>query len=70
MTDIEEIREIFEHFDDDQDGRINRAEFGHLMDALGADAPEDELDMGFDLIDADDNGEIDFEEFAQWWANR
>jgi Ca2+-binding EF-hand superfamily protein len=35
-----------------QHGRIDRAEFGHLMDALGADAPEDELDMGFDLIDA------------------
>ena len=70
MSDKEELREIFGHFDDDDNGCIDRAEFGRLMDALGADAPKNELDMGFDLIDADDNGKIDFEEFAQWWANR
>jgi len=26
MIDIEEIREIFEHFDDDQNGRIDNGE--------------------------------------------
>lgn len=70
MTDTEELREIFDYFDEDENGRIDRAEFGHLMNALGADAPKAELDMGFDLIDADDNGEIDFSEFAKWWESR
>lgn len=70
MTDMQELQEIFEHFDEDENGRIDRAEFGQLMNALGADAPKAELDMGFDLIDADDDGEIDFDEFAKWWVSR
>jgi calmodulin len=70
MSDLEELKENFEHFDVDGDGRIDRAEFRRLMDALGADAPEDELDIGFDVIDSDDNGAIDFLEFARWWMSR
>lgn len=70
MPELDEIREIFEHFDGNDDGRIVRPEFARLMDALGADMPEAELDVGFDLIDADDNGEIDFQEFAIWWRNQ
>ncbi len=70
MPDLEELKENFEHFDVDGDGRIDRGEFRRLMDALGADAPEDELDIGFDVIDSDDNGAIDFLEFARWWMGR
>lgn len=70
MKDLDELREIFDYFDADNTGRIDRLEFGRLMDALGADAPTEELDMGFDLIDADDNGAIDFQEFSTWWLNR
>jgi calmodulin len=70
MPDIEELREIFDHFDADDNGHIDRAEFGRLMDALGADAAESELDVGFDLIDSGDNGTIDFNEFREWWENR
>lgn len=70
MPDMQELQEIFEHFDEDENGRIDRGEFGQLMNALGADAPKAELDMGFDLIDSDDDGEIDFDEFAKWWVSR
>jgi calmodulin len=70
MPDLEELKENFEHFDSDGDGRIDRGEFRRLMGALGADPPADELDIGFDAIDSDDNGAIDFREFAQWWMNR
>jgi calmodulin len=70
MADLEELKENFEFFDRDDNGRIDRDEFKRLMQVLGADAPEDELDVGFDVVDADDDGAIDFHEFASWWMNR
>jgi Ca2+-binding EF-hand superfamily protein len=69
MPDLEELRENFEHFDSDDDGRIDRGEFKRLMSALGAVTTETEQDVGFDAIDLDDDGAIDFREFAQWWMN-
>jgi Ca2+-binding EF-hand superfamily protein len=69
MADREELQEIFAHFDSNDDGRIDRAEFKRLMDALCSDMPEEELDIGFDVIDADDAGAIDFNEFMIWWLN-
>lgn len=70
MKDMEELQEIFSYFDDDGNGRIDRGEFKRLMEALGAEAPQDEMDAGFDLIDRDDNGAIDFNEFSGWWLKR
>lgn len=70
MPDLQELREDFSHFDSDNNGRIDRAEFGRLMAALGAEAGTEELDMGFDIVDSDDDGAIDFQEFASWWMNR
>lgn len=70
MADLEELKENFEFFDRDDNGRIDRAEFKRLMQVLGADAPEDELDVGFDVVDSDDDGAIDFHEFVSWWMNR
>lgn len=70
MADKEELLEIFEHFDGNDDGRIDRAEFKRLMDALCSDMPEEELDVGFDVIDANDAGAIDFEEFMIWWSHQ
>jgi calmodulin len=70
MPDLEELKENFEHFDRDNNGRIDRGEFKRLMEVLGGEVPEDELDAGFDIVDADDDGAIDFHEFASWWMNR
>jgi calmodulin len=70
VPNLDELRENFDYFDSDDNGRIDRAEFKRLMGVLGADAPEDELDIGFDAVDTDDDGAIDFNEFAGWWMNR
>jgi Ca2+-binding EF-hand superfamily protein len=66
----DELEETFEHFDEDDDGSIDREEFADVMDALGADMSPDELDVGFDIIDEDGNGEIEYDEFADWWSDR
>ena len=63
----DELAETFEHFDDDSDGSIDRQEFKKLMEALGAEMSEAELEIGFEPIDTDESGEIDFDEFSEWW---
>lgn len=70
MVELGELLEIFGHYDADNNGRIDRAEFKRLMAALDAADSEAELDLGFDIIDANDTGTIDFAEFAEWWAER
>jgi calmodulin len=69
MPDLQELKENFEHFDRDGNGRIDRAEFKRLMEVLGAESAEDELDAGFDVVDSDNDGAIDFHEFASWWMD-
>ena len=38
-----------------------------LLGALGAGMSDEEMRLGFDLIDTDRNGSIDFAEFRVWW---
>ena len=70
MKSVEDLMQIFSHFDSDHNGRIDRAEFKRLMAALGANAPDEELDARFNTMDEDGNGAIDFHEFKGWWSNR
>ena len=66
---IEELREIFLHYDHNGNGVIDRAEFGALLEALDAQLTEEEIDAGLRAIDDNRNGQIEFEEFIEWWAN-
>jgi calmodulin len=66
-----ERREVQAHFtraDTNRDQRINLAEFRELLRDLGAGMSEDEVTLGFDEVDVDDDGFIDFNEFLTWWA--
>ncbi len=68
--DIEEIREIFNHFDANGDGVIQRSEFAKLLEALDAELQPEEIQAGLDSLDENHNGVIDFEEFVAWWGDR
>lgn len=70
MATLDELKENFDHFDADDNGRIDRVEFKRLMQVLAGATPEADLDFGFDIVDADEDGRIDFYEFARWWMNR
>jgi calmodulin len=70
MTGMEDLIQIFEHFDADRNGRIDRGEFRGLMHALGVKVPDTDLDGSFNAIDACGNGWIEFNEFGTWWMNR
>ena len=63
-------RLIFDKFDADHSGKINRSEFqalcydkGHLLNKEG-------LDEAMIMIDEDGSGEISFEEFQKWWSDK
>ena len=66
--DEEELRETFDHFDRDRNNKIDRSEFAELLDALGAEMSADEVQVGFDIIDNNHNGWIEYQEFRAWWG--
>jgi calmodulin len=67
---IEEIREIFSHFDVDGNGVIEHDEFGALLRTLDDTIGDDDIRAGLDALDENRNGVIDFDEFLEWWADR
>jgi Ca2+-binding EF-hand superfamily protein len=67
---LEEIKEMFEHYDRDGNGSIDREEFASLCRALGGGFDPDEMTLGFDAIDTNHNGVIEFSEFLEWWSSQ
>ncbi|GBG27901.1 Calmodulin [Hondaea fermentalgiana] len=67
---LAEYREIFNLVDRDGGGSISNSELGDLMDTLGINASQEEIDLMINEIDQDSNGEIDFEEFVAVMSRR
>ncbi|MCK6370806.1 MAG: EF-hand domain-containing protein [Gammaproteobacteria bacterium] len=63
-----ELREHYDFCDTDGDGRISYGEFVELLRNLDADMSEEEMRLGFRLIDANGSGWIGFPEFERWWV--
>ena len=66
----EELHEIFDHFDRNGDGKIDRDEFVELMKALDAFETDRDANLGFKAIDLDGSGVVEFDEFARWYSSR
>ena len=77
---LDEIKEIFAHFDTNKNNRIETSEFRNLLLALGqvraSSSTEDaslidgEVEAGIEALDANRNGTIEFNELLEWWADR
>ena len=65
----QELREIFAHYDRDRDGVIELPEFARICEANGMSMDEDELAMGYAIVDSDNDGKINWEEFKGWWRS-
>ena len=65
---LEEIREIFDHFDRDKNGVIDASEFRALLEALGAEMEPEEIAIGLSIVDSDQNGTVEWDEFLPWWS--
>jgi calmodulin len=62
------LRERFDAFDCDNNGKIDESEFERLLDALGFGYSPAQARAAFSAIDRDGNGQIDFSEFLAWWS--
>lgn len=64
-----ELLQLFARFDADNNGHIDEDEFQQLLRALGEEAPAETLALQFAAIDANGDGVVQFEEFAEWWLD-
>ena len=60
------VAQLFNYYDVDGSGMIDRRELGLILSSLGARASSSELDFYMMQIDADGSGEIDMDEFYNW----
>ncbi|GMT32446.1 hypothetical protein PFISCL1PPCAC_23743, partial [Pristionchus fissidentatus] len=61
---LKEYRQLFNMFDTDGSGAIGNEELKQAMISIGMDSNEEEIDKIIKEVDADGNGEIDFDEFC------
>lgn len=66
-AEISEIRDHFEFFDRNHNDLLEEREFVRLFEILAPDASREMALRGFETIDTDGNGGIDFDEFLDWW---
>ena len=60
---IEQLREVFIHFDADGSGTIDVDELGNVFESMGQTLSQQELESLMKQADDDGSGEIDFDEF-------
>lgn len=64
---VDDLRALFAKIDVDGSGTLNSEAVATLSRELGLQLSVEELDQAMAEMDADGNGEIDFEEFSSWW---
>ncbi len=60
---IEQLRDVFRHFDSDGSGSIGLEELGLVFEAMGQQLSKEELQNLMDQVDDDGSGEMEFDEF-------
>lgn len=69
VTDNDRVtRDLFEQADTDGSGVIDRSELVVILTELGHDTDEATVDEVMKEIDKDGGGEIEFDEFNEWWS--
>lgn len=61
------LLELFERFDANGDGLVDKTEFRRILHVLGDEPSDEVLSLEFTTIDSNGDGMVDFEEFRQWW---
>ncbi len=64
---VEEIRQHFNFFDRDGNGFIEVKEFIALLKEISPKTTTSQAITGFELVDENNDGLIEFEEFMEWW---
>ncbi|XVF81862.1 hypothetical protein PTKIN_Ptkin15bG0189700 [Pterospermum kingtungense] len=66
---MEEMREVFNKFDKNGDGKISRDELKSVLSALGSSPSSDEINRMLSEMDKDGNGYVDLDEFIAFHGN-
>ena len=64
---IPEIKEAFNYFDKDKDGKISSKEFKNMLVKLSKEYQEKDVDELFKILDVDIDGYININEFIDLW---
>lgn len=64
-----EMERLFATYDEDNDGHISRRELGSVMQKLGMEATDEELNCMLRSVDKNGDGLVDFEEFVDFQAS-
>jgi len=67
---LQEYKEVFQHFDRDNSGTLNRIEFKAVLQSLGDEVPDAEMEQIWSKLDVDGNGKLSFEEFTTFMINK
>ena len=67
------IKILFDEMDVNNDGKLDRSEVKKVAEKLFCadsthEVTSEELDYMMSQMDADGNGEVDYDEFARWWT--
>lgn len=68
--DLYRLQGVFDKFDSDKNGSIDRDEFAQFLAAIGRTMTPEQIDAGFKQIDRDGSGVIEFDEFVDWWEQK
>ncbi len=64
------LREDFDYNDLNKDGRLTLGEFIRYMQNVDGNMTVEECEIGFDQMDSNRNGAIEFDEFLAWWTRK
>merc|ERR1711971_743662 len=63
------LKQEFDAYDEDRSGYIDVKELKGLLEKLGEELSDEELDQAFRELDSDGSGEIEFFEFVEWFTS-
>ena len=59
----------FEKYDEELSGEISTEDVSYLLEDMGGNYSESEVDLIVTLIDPDQLDFVEFAEFVHWWTN-
>lgn len=65
-----ELLDIFQRYDRNRTGFIERSGFARLLEALGQNISDEEFEIALDIVDTDRTGKVSWKEFKSWWTSR